>query len=133
MTIFYELKISAELSKPLISAFQLKSEINVSHIPAIKCGREQEANGLKEFQAVMNPHHSNLTIRRAGLYVKPALPYIGASPDAVLTCDCPCHGFSIVEIKCPFKLKGLNIKESYHLVDYLTKSDNGGINIEERT
>ena len=71
----------------------------------------------------MNQQHSNVNIRKAGLYVKPTLPYIGASPDAVMKCDC--HGFSTIQLKCPFKLKGLNIEESHHRVDYLTKNDKG--------
>ncbi|XP_012945416.2 uncharacterized protein LOC106013658 [Aplysia californica] len=101
---------------------------DLSHIPAIKWGRDSEESGLQEFEASMHSNHLNVTLRRAGLYVKSTHPYIGASPDAVLHCDC--HGLSTVELKCPFKLKGKNIVDNYAQTDFLCKGENGDLELK---
>ena len=48
-------------------------------------------------------HPKNLNISDAALFVSLERPYIGASPDAIVTCDC--CGKGTVEIKCPFCYK----------------------------
>lgn len=47
--------------------------------------------------------HTNFTICDAGLFISTERPYIGASPDAIVACDC--CGRGVVEIKCPFCYK----------------------------
>jgi hypothetical protein len=46
----------------------------------------------------------NFTVQSSGLVVHPSYPYIGASPDGVVMCEC--CGEELLEIKCPFKYKG---------------------------
>ena len=42
-------------------------------------------------------HHTNLKTNNAGLFISMERPYIGTSPDAIVTCD----GLGkVVEIKC---------------------------------
>jgi len=48
-------------------------------------------------------HHKNLNISDAGLFVSLERPYIGASPDAIVSCNC--CGKGTVEVKCPFCYK----------------------------
>ena len=48
-------------------------------------------------------NHSNMVIRDAGLFISQERPYIGASPDAIVTCDC--CGQGAVEVKCPYCFK----------------------------
>ena len=48
--------------------------------------------------------HLNFSITKLGLIINPGLPWVGASPDGVVTCDC--HGTGVLEIKCPFNANG---------------------------
>ena len=36
-------------------------------------------------------------------FISPNVPFLGASPDGLVSCDC--CGFSVLEIKCPFCVK----------------------------
>jgi hypothetical protein len=45
-------------------------------------------------------NHSAFEIENAGLYVSTSHGYITASPDGIF--KCPCHGSTVIEIKCPF-------------------------------
>uniref|UniRef100_A0A1X7V4J3 YqaJ viral recombinase domain-containing protein n=1 Tax=Amphimedon queenslandica TaxID=400682 RepID=A0A1X7V4J3_AMPQE len=31
------------------------------------------------------------------------VPFLGASPDAIVSCEC--HGHGVVEVKCPFRIE----------------------------
>jgi len=44
--------------------------------------------------------HSNVSIKDAGLFISQERPYIGASPDAIIMCDC--CGEETIEVKCPY-------------------------------
>ena len=62
------------------------------------CSHEKETQ--ETYYSKQKPHHTNLTIEDAGLFISMEGPYIGASPDAMVVCDwC---GQGAVEIKCPF-------------------------------
>lgn len=65
------------------------------------CSHEKEA--LEAYSREATQHHTNITISDAGLFVSSERPYIGASPDAIVTCDC--CGRGTVEVKCPFCYK----------------------------
>lgn len=45
-------------------------------------------------------NHSAFEIENAGLHVSTSHGYIAASPDGIF--KCPCHGSTVIEIKCPF-------------------------------
>ena len=59
---------------------------------------------------VMQDKHDNFNIKESGLIIRPDLPFLGASPDAIS--HCTCHGSGCVEVKCPFTLKDLKITEA---------------------
>ena len=61
------------------------------------------------FQTMMN-HHTSFSTSASGLWISPEYPYIGASPDAIASCDC--HGKFCVEIKCPWKLRDKNLSDA---------------------
>lgn len=46
----------------------------------------------------------------AGLKLHPTYPFLGASPDGFVQCDC--HGEGVLEIKCPFCLKEKTFDEA---------------------
>lgn len=74
-----------------------------SHIPAINWGRVHESNAQMEYTNHMKSRHRNFSISPAGLFLNAKYPYLGASPDGVVLCDC--CGLGLLEIKCPFKYR----------------------------
>ena len=45
-------------------------------------------------------NHQNLEIRDSGLCINPEWPFIGASPDGIISCQC--HGKGVFEVKRPY-------------------------------
>lgn len=43
--------------------------------------------------------HDNVEQTKTGFFINPNVPFLGASPDAIVSCDC--CGFSVIEVKCP--------------------------------
>ena len=76
---------------------------NLTKIPAIKWGIDNEEKALEAFGDALKQGHENFTISKSGLRIRKDLPYLGASPDAIISCSC--CGDSVVEVKCPFKFK----------------------------
>ena len=89
-------------TKPLIARIVHHQSLN--NVPAMQWGRANEKDALDAFVKTEGPKHTSVQIFQAGLFVKMDLPYIGAGPDAIGTCDC-CGTF-IVECKCPYSIKG---------------------------
>ena len=79
------------------------------------CVYEQDA--VKAYKHHAELHHQGFRIEYAGLFLHLDDPYIGASPDRIVCCDC--HGKGVLEVKCPFCMKdGLpdNDKENIFMV-----------------
>ena len=45
--------------------------------------------------------HVNLSVRETGFHVRVDYPFLGASPDGIVSCDC--HDQKLLKIKCPSK------------------------------
>jgi len=71
------------------------------------CAHEKKA--IETFTAQINKKHQNVHIRDSGFVISTDHPFIGASPDALMSCDC--CGTSIVEVKCPFCVKDCLVKD----------------------
>jgi len=64
-----------------------------------------------------------LHLNESGLFLNPKWPYLGASPDGIVTCRCCTQG--VVEIKCPFCHRNDAVAELSHDVQFcLKKSSN---------
>lgn len=63
--------------------------------------------------------HVDFKLEKCGLYIHQTKPYIGASPDALLTCKC--HGTTPVEIKCPYIICNESVIDSASQCDFLLK------------
>ena len=56
-------------------------------------------------------------------------PYIGASPDAVASCKC--HGFCVVEIKCPFSITDKLIIENVSECSFFEFNETGNMQLKQ--
>ena len=58
----------------------------------------------------VNQYTVYLQVVPSGLIINPELPWIGASPDGMVTCTC--HGDGVLEMKCQFNSKDCSLTES---------------------
>ena len=100
---------------PLVSKLIDRDE-NLDHLPAIRWGQEHEEDALKSFYANKAVKHVDFKLEKCGLYIHQTKSYIGASPDALLTCTC--HGISPVEIKCPYTIRNESVIDSASQWDF---------------
>ncbi|KAM7298601.1 uncharacterized protein ISCGN_019180 [Ixodes scapularis] len=66
--------------------------------PAMSRGSALEGPA-KECYKTKQAQHQNLVLSQCGLYIMQGRPYIGASPDALVECQC-CEK-RVLEVKCP--------------------------------
>ncbi|XP_072176345.1 uncharacterized protein [Diadema setosum] len=67
---------------------------------ATRWGCEHEKIALEAYLKQESPHHETLRTRDCGLLISSKYPFVGASPDALLVCNC--CGQRALEIKCPY-------------------------------
>lgn len=70
--------------------------------PSMCRGSEMEGTAKKCYKTKY-AGHGNLVLRECGLYVMEGRPYIGASPDGLVECEC-CPK-RVLEVKCPESMK----------------------------
>ena len=71
-----------------------------------KWGLDMEKQALAVYQDTINSYHQRLKIHPAGFTISSEMPYLGASPDGIRSCDC--HPDILVEIKCPHSYKDID-------------------------
>ena len=76
---------------------------------ATQWGIENEEVARKVYVENMKKKHKQLNVSTCGFFISSKHPFIGASPDCFVTCQC--HGTGLIEIKCPWTHRGLNIKD----------------------
>ena len=87
---------------------KLMNYVSTPNVPSINYGREMESKALTFYKSLLSNCHTNVTINQAGLVVPANEPFLGASPDGIVTCSCHDEEW-LVEIKCPYKYReGLN-------------------------
>ena len=69
-----------------------------SGIPALEYGRQMEHIAVQKYKEIHGKTHT-LIISECGLFVDAQMPYIGASPDRLVSCSC--CGDGVLEVKCP--------------------------------
>ena len=76
---------------------------------ACEYGCKHETDARKEYEYAMKQQHQSLSVKESGLILDPMYPFVGASPDGVITCTC--CGTGVLEIKCPYSCKNKGLKE----------------------
>ena len=79
---------------------QYKKEVDV---PATRYGKSMELTARKAYIESVKSDHGDFSCVTTGLHVMKEKPFLGASPDGLISCKC--HGEGVLEIKCPFKYK----------------------------
>ena len=77
----------------------------------------------------MRENHLNFVVRDSGFYISIEKPFLGTSPDSIVSCEC--CGEGCLEVKCPFSYNDKFITES--LTDKntcLNKTKNGEIQLD---
>ena len=105
---------------PLVTEL-IYRDTNLSAIPAIKWGMNNENSAPTAFHSSVLSTHLHPKLQRCGLFVLKEKSYIAASPDSVLSCVC--HGTFVVEIKCPFSIHDKTIAEGWQNTDFLSMND----------
>ena len=75
------------------------------NIVSLKYGRAMEPNAANAFFDLLSKQHKNFKLIDCGLFLDKDLPYVGASPDRIISCDC-CPQ-AVLEIKCPYSINHL--------------------------
>ena len=72
------------------------------NVPALKYGRTMEEEAVNTFANIMKKTHKDFKAEECGLFLHFRFPFIGASPDRMLSCSC-CPP-SCLEVKCPYSI-----------------------------
>ena len=81
---------------------------DLSSIPAIQWGRHHETTAAEQYTELIKRQHLDTSVSKTGLWLCKCYPFIGASPDAIVSCKC--CGIGVVETKCPYKHRTNDIK-----------------------
>ena len=81
-------------------------------IHACRWGCTHEQNAIEAYTKVAKESHEGFEVSVAGLFIDEKWPFVGASPDAIITCKC--CGKGVLEIKCPFCFKDGLPEEDQH-------------------
>ena len=76
---------------------------------AIKHGCKYEAYAIRAYEAKMKAAHKNFKLERCGLFINQEYPFLHATPDFLVSCDC--CGLGCGEVKCPFTLQHGDFKK----------------------
>ncbi|KAK3091574.1 hypothetical protein FSP39_020913 [Pinctada imbricata] len=68
-----------------------------------------EKVALSQYTALYEKNHHKSKVSSCGLFVSQRYPFIGATPDGVVTCSC--CGKGLIEIKCSFSYQHLTPTE----------------------
>ena len=93
------------------------------NVPQLKYGRDMEPEAINAFEVYFSEKHKNVNIEHCGLFLDDVTPFIGASPDGIVSCLC--CGYSCLEIKCPFSINFTTPTNPNVKLEYLIKEESG--------
>ena len=71
------------------------------NIPALHWGRKNEDKAISDYKTEMVQNHGDFEMHTVGLLISTKYPFLGATPDGVVSCSC--CGSGLLEVKCPYK------------------------------
>lgn len=95
---------STNIDKPSMSFLKLVMQYNENvSVAAMKYGTNMEPIARKFYYEKYKKYHTSFQTLETGLHINSDFPCLGASPDGLVYCQC--HGYGLLEIKCPYKYK----------------------------
>ena len=83
-------------------------------------GCQHEKDAIDAFSRIATSSHTNLQVSSSGFCISSKYPFIGASPDGIVTCNC-CRK-RVLEVKCPFSCKS-NLPDEEKENFFMTKEN----------
>ena len=100
---------------------------------AMKHGKAMESHAKRKYLSIVKKKHTNFSLKDIELVLFKNHPYIGASPDGYITCNCCQSG--VLEIKCPHSI--IEYSPSADNLAYLTENTDEdktkSINLKQNT
>ena len=88
-------------------------------LPALKYSRAMEKEAVKSFKQHFEGSHQNVQLQECGIFLCKDMPFLGGSPDMIISCDC--CGKSCLEVKCPFSIRHLSPMDSEAKLPYIRR------------
>ena len=93
------------------------------HAASLEWGIKNESIAREKYRNEVCTQHESFKLELAGLFVNPSYPYLGASPDGLVSCRC--CGDGLIEIKCPFSIRNSDPKTVCTSNFYLKHTEEG--------
>ena len=91
---------STTIERPAISTVKSICGLSSFKSQATAYGCKHEKVALQAYVNTKRSEHENFSVTESGLWLDPNYPFLGASPDGLVSCNC--CGEGLVEIKCPY-------------------------------
>ena len=102
-----------------------------SHPPVhVAFGQKYEDKARQQFLKSHKYHHRKCSIDTPGLIVSHSHPFLGASPDGILTCS-KCPDQALIEIKCLSSKRNFQPGTALVLSKVCTKKSDGSLEIRK--
>ena len=75
----------------------------------------------------MKADHANFSVKSSGLCLNTEYLHLGATPDGFISCSC--CGEGLLEIKCPYKYKDIDLETISDESFYLQPSGDGSLHL----
>ena len=104
--------LHTDLSKPSVSLLKSICYPHATKFFSDACeyGQQHEADALRIYSDYMKITHPLFELQKSGLVLDTENPFIGASPDGIISCSC--CGKGVVEVKCPFSCRDKSFSEA---------------------
>ncbi|KAM4537015.1 uncharacterized protein PAE49_021422 [Odontesthes bonariensis] len=95
---------------------------------ATRWGCDNEEQARQCYVELQSKIHTDLKVEQSGLQINPAFPFLGASPDGLVSCAC--CGDGLLEIKCPFSGKDVGLQAAAENRGFCLQLSNGAYNLQ---
>ena len=133
--VFVKMKKLKKLDGRCIDMYSLNEKISgriftSPDIPALRYGRVMEPEAIDNLKHEFGKNHIGVVVSPRGLFIDHTTPYIGASPDGIVTCSCCANKKWCLEVKCPYSINFTSPLSPDVNLTYLTKH-NGSLSLNE--
>ncbi|CAN8004587.1 unnamed protein product [Ixodes hexagonus] len=83
----------------------------------LRWGSENKPEAKRAFIAKESLKHKDLQLNQCGVFVAGSLPFLAASPDAIVSCSC--YENAVLEVNCAASIKNASLTKSSKRLPYL--------------